>query len=362
MSALPSLDRHPFGSTPDGEPIELFTLANGNGLSVELLNYGGIVRRVLALGRDGSTANVALGFATLTEYLHRNSPHFGALIGRYANRIAGGAFVLDGVPYQLTRNEGMNSLHSGPLGFDKRVWQADVPAPTPTSVSVALTYTSPSGEMGFPGTLVARATHTLTSDGVLRIDYTAETDAPTVVNLTNHTYWNLAGEGSGAIDDHVLTLAASAYTPIDATLIPTGTIAPVEGTPLDFTRPATIGARVDENFRQLDLAGGYDFNYVLDAPDAAAPAHAATLLDPVSGRTLEVWTTEPGIQLYSGNHLDGTLAGTDGSSHVRRSGVALETQHFPDSPNRPEWPTTVLRPGELYRSSTEYRLSVTSPR
>jgi aldose 1-epimerase len=185
-------------------------------------------------------------------------------------------------------------LHGGPLGFDKRVWQADAPAATPTSVSVALTYTSAAGEMGFPGTLVAHATYTLTADGVLRIDYTAETDAPTVVNLTNHTYWNLAGEGSGAIDDHVLTLAASAYTPIDATLIPTGTIAPVEGTPLDFTRPATIGARVDENFRQLDLAGGYDFNYVLDAPDAAAPAHAATLLDPVSGRTLEVWTTEPG--------------------------------------------------------------------
>ncbi len=360
MSGLTSLDRHPFGSTPDGEPVELFTLANGNGVSVEVITYGGIVRRVLAPGRDGSTANVVLGLTTLNEYLHRNSPHFGALIGRYANRIAGGAFVLDGVPCQVTRNEGTNSLHSGPLGFDKRVWQAEAQPPTATSVTVTFTYTSAAGEMGFPGTLVAHATYTLTSDGVLRIDYTAETDAPTVVNLTNHTYWNLAGEGSGTIDAHLLTLAASTYTPVDATLIPTGAIEPVAGTPLDFTRPAEIGARVDENFKQLDLATGYDFNYVLDAPNPSAPAHAATLLDPVSGRTLEIWTTEPGIQLYSGNHLDGTLAGTDGRSHVRRSGVALETQHFPDSPNRPEWPTTALRPGERYRSTTEYRLSVTS--
>jgi aldose 1-epimerase len=360
MSVLPSLDRHPFGSTPDGEPIELFTLANGNGLSVEVITYGGIVRRVLAPGRDGSTANIVLGLTTLNEYLHRNGPHFGALIGRYANRIAGGAFVLDGVPYQLPRNEGKNSLHSGPIGFDKHVWQADALPATPNSVTVALSYTSASGEMGFPGTLVARAAYTLTTEGVLRIDYTAETDAATVVNLTNHTYWNLAGEGSGTIDAHVLTLAASTYTPVDATLIPTGAIEPVAGTPLDFTRPAEIGARVDENFGQLDLAAGYDFNYVLDAPDASAPAHAATLLDPVSGRALEVWTTEPGIQFYSGNHLDGTLAGTDGHLHIRRSGVALETQHFPDSPNRPEWPTTALRPGERYSSTTEYRLSVTS--
>jgi len=359
MSALPSLERHPFGSTPDGEPVELFTLANGHGLSVEILTYGGIVRRVLAPGRDGSTANVVLGFATLTEYLHRNGPHLGALIGRYANRIAGGAFVLDGRPYHVVRNEGVNSLHSGPLGFDKRVWRADVPAPTPTSVSVALTYTSAAGEMGFPGTLAAHAVYTLTTDGALRIDYAAETDAPTVVNLTNHTYWNLAGEGSGTVDDHLLTLAASTYTPIDATLIPTGTIEPVDGTPLDFTRPTAIGARIDESSRQLDRAGGYDFNYVLDAPNPSAPAHAATLLDPVSGRMLEIWTTEPGIQLYSGNHLDGTLSGTNGSSHVRRSGVALETQHFPDSPNRPEWPTTALRPGERYSSTTEYRVSVT---
>ena len=360
MSALPSLDRHPFGSTPDGEPIELFTLANGNGLSVELITYGGIVRRILAPGRDGSSANIVLGLATLSDYLHRNGPHFGALIGRYANRIASGAFVLDGVPHQVSRNEGKNSLHSGPRGFDKHVWHAEVPAPAPTSVTVALTYTSVAGEMGFPGTLVAQAAYTLTAGGVLRIDYRAETDAPTVVNLTNHTYWNLAGEGSGTIDAHILKLAASTFTPIDATLIPTGAIEPVAGTPLDFTRPTAIGARIDESSRQLDLATGYDFNYVLDAPDASAPAHAATLLDPASGRTLEVWTTEPGIQLYSGNHLDGTLAGTDGRLHVRRSGVALETQHFPDSPNRPEWPTTALRPGEVYRSTTEYRLSVTS--
>ena len=344
MSALPSLDRHPFGSTPDGEPIELFTLANGNGLSVELITYGGIVRRILAPGRDGSSANIVLGLATLSDYLHRNGPHFGALIGRYANRIASGAFVLDGVPHQVSRNEGKNSLHSGPRGFDKHVWHAEVPAPAPTSVTVALTYTSVAGEMGFPGTLVAQAAYTLTAGGVLRIDYRAETDAPTVVNLTNHTYWNLAGEGSGTIDAHILKLAASTFTPIDATLIPTGAIEPVAGTPLDFTAPTAIGARVDEPFEQLVRAGGYDHHVVLDGDYPAA-----RLVHPGSGRALEVETTEPGIQVYSGNHLAGV--------YCRRGGIALEPQHCPDSPNHPDFPSTVLRPGRVFASTTVYRLS-----
>jgi aldose 1-epimerase len=360
VAEAPSLEQHPFGTTPRGESVELFTLANGRGLVVELLTYGGIVRRVLAPGSDGAVANIVLGLPTLDDYIERNRPYFGALIGRYANRIANGSFALDGVPRQLDQNEGANTLHGGARGFDKRLWHAEAHAPTATSVTVTLSYTSDSGEMGFPGTLTAHAACTLTTDGVLRIDYTAETDAPTVVNLTNHTYWNLAGEGRGTVDAHVVTLAADAYTPVDASLIPTGAIEPVAGTPLDFTQPTPLGARLEEQFAQLELAGGYDFNYVLGTPRPGALAHAATVVDPGSRRKLSVWTTEPGIQLYSGNHLDGTLLGTDGKPHVKRAGFALETQHFPDSPNRPEWPTTVLRPGELYRSTTEFRLGLST--
>jgi aldose 1-epimerase len=351
-----SLEQHPFGTTPDGVAVDLFTLANGRGLVVELLTYGGIVRRVLAPGSDGTVANVVLGLPTLDDYVERNRPHFGALIGRYANRIANGSFVLDDVQRQVDQNEGANTLHGGSRGFDKRVWHAEALTPTATSVTVRLSYTSDSDEMGFPGTLTAYAAYTLTAEGVLRIDYSAETDAPTVVNLTNHTYWNLAGEGSGTVDAHVVTLAADAYTPVDATLIPTGAIEPVAGTPLDFTQPTPLGARLDEQFAQLELAGGYDFNYVLSAEQGAL-VHAATVVDPGSARQLSVWTTEPGIQLYSGNQLDGTLLGTDGKPHAKRAGFALETQHFPDSPNQPEWPTTVLRPGERFSSATEFRLS-----
>jgi aldose 1-epimerase len=352
--ALPSLDRHPFGRLPGSESVELFTLANGNGLSVELLSYGGIVHRILAPGRDGTTANVVLGLPSLDDYVNRNRPHFGALVGRLANRLAGGSFVLDGVRYQVDRNDGPNSLHGGSLGFDRQLWQVEELLTEPDWCTVVLGRTSESGEMGFPGRLTVLAGYTLTTAGVLRIEYTAETDAPTVVNLTNHSYWNLAGEGAGTIDGHVLTLAANAYTPVDATLLPTGAIEPVTGTPLDFTYPAPIGERVGDDFEQLRLAGGYDFNYVLDRPDATSLVLAATLQEPLSGRELSIRTTEPGIQLYSGNHLDGTLTGTGGSPHVRRAGVAFETQHFPDSPNRPDWPTTTLRPGEVFRSATEY--------
>ena len=233
--ALPSLDRHPFGVLAGGESVELFTLANGNGLTVELLSFGGILHRILAPGRDGTTANIVLGLPSLDDYVHRNRPHFGALIGRLANRLANGSFVLDGVRCQIDTNDGPNSLHGGSLGFDKRLWQVAELLTDPDWCSVVLEYTSESGEMGFPGRLTVLAGYTLTTDGVLRIEYTAETDAPTVVNLTNHSYWNLAGEGSGTIDDHIVTLAAAAYTPVDGTLLPTGAIEPVAGTPLDFT-------------------------------------------------------------------------------------------------------------------------------
>ena len=354
--ALPSLGRHPFGNLAGSESVELFTLSSGNGVTVELLSFGGIVRRILAPGRDGTTANIVLGLPTLDDYVHRNRPHFGALVGRLANRLADGSFVLDGVRYQVDRNDGPNSLHGGSLGFDKRLWQVEELLIDPGWCTVVLGYTSESGEMGFPGRLTVLAGYTLTADGVLRIEYTAETDVPTVVNLTNHSYWNLAGEGAGTIDDHVVTLAADAYTPVDDTLLPTGRIEPVAGTPLDFTVPTPIGARLAEDFEQLRLAGGYDFNYVLTRPDSTSLVWAATLQEPASGRELGIWTTEPGIQLYSGNHLDGTLTGTGGSPHIWRAGVAFETQHFPDSPNQPDWPTTILRAGEVFRSATEYRL------
>jgi aldose 1-epimerase len=357
--ALPSLDRHPFGVLAGGESVELFTLANGNGLTVELLSFGGILHRILATGRDGTTANIVLGLPSLDDYVHRNRPHFGALIGRLANRLANGSFVLDGLRCQIDTNDGPNSLHGGSLGFDKRLWQVAELLTDPDWCSVVLEYTSEAGEMGFPGRLTVLAGYTLTTDGVLRIEYTAETDAPTVVNLTNHSYWNLAGEGSGTIDDHIVTLAADAYTPVDGTLLPTGAIEPVAGTPLDFTRPASIGERLDDDFEQLHLAGGYDFNYVLDRPDATSLVHAATLQEPASGRELSIWTTEPGIQLYSGNHLDGTLTGTGGSPHVRRAGVAFETQHFPDSPNHANFPSTIVRPGQTFLSKTVYTFGVT---
>ena len=358
VALAPSLEQHPFGTTPDGVGVDRFTLANGRGLVVELLTYGGIVRRVLAPDRAGESANIVLGLPTLDDYIQRNRPHFGALVGRLANRLGGGTFTLDGTRYEVDRNEGANSLHGGSLGFDKRVWGAEELLTEADLCTVVLSRTSPSGEMGYPGKLTVLAGYTLTADGTLRIEYTAETDAPTVVNLTNHTYWNLAGEGSGTVDEHVVTLAADGYTPVDATLLPTGTIEPVAGTPLDFTTPMPIGARLQDDFEQLRLGGGYDFNYVLNRRDTTSLEPAATLQDPASGRRLEIWTTEPGIQLYSGNHLDGTLTGTDGAPHIRRAGVAFETQHFPDSPNRPDWPTTVLRPGDVFRSATEYRLSL----
>jgi aldose 1-epimerase len=300
-----------------------------------------------------------LGLPTLDDYVRRNRPHFGGLIGRLANRLAGASFVLDGTRYEIDRNDGANSLHGGSLGFDRRLWEVEELLTDSDWCSVVLAYTSEPGEMGFPGRLTVLAGYTLTTDGVLRIEYTAETDTSTVVNLTNHSYWNLSGEGSGTIDDHIVTLAAHAYTPIDGTLLPTGAIEPVAGTPLDFTRPTPIGERLEDDFEQLRLAGGYDFNYVIDRPDPTSLAWAATLAEPISGRELSIWTTEPGIQLYSGNHLDGTLSGTGGGAHVRRAGVAFETQHFPDSPNHPDWPTTTLRPGEVFRSATEYRLGST---
>ena len=338
--------------------MDSVTLDNGQGMVVRVLAYGGILQSVEVPDREERPANVVLGFADPDSYVRDNSPYFGALIGRYANRIAGGRFSLDGRDYRLPVNNPPNSLHGGTEGVDKRVWAA-IGVGDQDTAGLELAYTSPDGEMGYPGTLAVRARYLLGPGNELRIDYHATTDAPTHVNLTNHSYVNLAGEAAGSIEGHLLQLHAGHYTPTDATNIPTGEIAPVAGTPFDFTSPRPIGERIDADDQQLEFGLGYDHNYVLDPPPAGQDLRpAARVEDPASGRALEILTTEPGIQLYSGNQLDGTLVGPGGAAYGRRSGLALETQHFPDTPNQPGFPSTVLRPGQAYRSVTVYRFSV----
>ena len=354
--SAPAVEREPFGTTPDGTAVERYTLSHPDGIAVSVITYGAAVQELWAPDREGRRANVALGFAALDGYTSHGGHYFGAIVGRYANRIGHAAFSLDGVTYRLPANEGESSLHGGPEGFDRRVWTADV-RETPGGPALALRRTSPAGEMGYPGTLDVEVTYALVDADSLRIDFLATTDAPTVVNLTSHACWNLAGEGSGSILDHVLELAADRYTPVGPDLIPTGEIAPVAGTPLDFTEPAPIGARLRDPFPQLQIAGGYDHNFVLRHGGGRSPARAARVRDPASGRTLDVSTTEPGIQLYTGNFFDGTLVGTSGRAYGRNEGFALETQHYPDSPNRPSFPSTVLRPGKRFESTTIFRLT-----
>jgi aldose 1-epimerase len=349
--------RQPFGVTPDGIVVDRYVLSNASGIEVAVLTYGGIVQQLWAPDRDGRQANVVLGLATLDDYLAHGGHYFGAIVGRYANRIARGRFTLDGVAYELPLNDGPNSLHGGTAGFDKRVWQAAVRSPTGGSVRLELRYTSPDGEMGYPGTLCVEVAYTLSNDDSLRIDYRATTDKPTIVNLTSHPYWNLAGEGAGAIDEHVLMVDADFYTPVDSTRIPTGEIARVAGTPFDFRQPTPIGARLRDGSPQLAIARGYDHNFVLSRPSWTSPVLAARVFEPTSGRALEIRTTEPGIQLYSGNFLDGTFRGTSGKAYNQGDGFVLETQRFPDSPNHASFPSSVLRPGELLASTTSYRLS-----
>ncbi|KUH39963.1 MULTISPECIES: aldose epimerase family protein [Streptomyces] len=346
--------REVFGTLADGTVVHRWTLANG-GTRMRVLSYGGIVQSLELPDRHGRYANVSLGFDRLEDYVAA-SPYFGALIGRYGNRVAGGRFTLDGREHRLSVNDGPNSLHGGEAGFDKRVWDVS-PFSGPSGVGLVLRYVSADGEMGYPGRLDTTVTYTLTGDGDWRIDYVATTDRPTVVNLTGHTYFNLAGEGSGDVLGHELRLAASRYTPTDATLIPTGELAPVAGTPFDFRRAERIGRRIREAHPQLVTAKGYDHNWVLDKGATRTPGYAATLRDPGSGRTMRISTTEPGTQFYSGNFLDGTLAGPSGRTYRQGDGLCLETQHFPDSPNKPHFPSTVLRPGETYRSTTVHGFS-----
>lgn len=352
----PSIDSEAFGTLPDGTEVEIYTLTNSRGMEVTVLTYGGIFQSVEVPDRRGRLENVTLGFDDLDDYVERNDPYFGAIIGRYGNRIGGGAFTLDGVDYQLATNNGPNHLHGGNVGFDKVVWEVADTSTDRDGATIELTYTSEDGEEGYPGTLEVTVTYTLTNDNEIRMDYRATTDAPTHVNLTNHAYWNLSGEGSGSIEGHRLQLRASHYTPVDETLIPTGEIAAVRGTPFDFTRPTAIGARIRENHEQLLNGRGYDHNWVLDRRGDGLE-RAARLSDWRSGRVLTILTTEPGIQFYSGNFLDGTLVGTSGRTYRQGDGLALETQHYPDSPNKPDFPSTVLRPGEVYETTTIYRFS-----
>ncbi|MDT0402826.1 aldose epimerase family protein [Streptomyces edwardsiae] len=338
-----------FGRLADGTKVHSWALENG-GTRMEVLSYGGIVRSLEIPDRRGRYTNVSLGFGTIEEYV-ASSPYFGALIGRYGNRIDKGRFTLDGTAYQLSVNDGENTLHGGAQGFDKRVWDVE-PFTRGSDVGLHLYYTSVDGEMGYPGTLRTKVTYTLTRDGDWRVDYEATTDRATVVNLTSHVYWNLAGEGSGSIHDHELTVDASRYTPVDAGLIPTGELARVAATPFDFRRAKPVGRDIRTAHQQVLYGQGFDHNWVLDKGITARPEHVATLRDPSSGRTLRIATNEPGLQFYSGNFLDGTLVGTSGRVYRQGDGLCLETQHFPDSPNQPSFPSTVLRPGRTYRTTT----------
>lgn len=337
----------------DGQPVTRFTLRNAHGVEVVVLPWGAVIQSVQVPDRAGAFANVALGFADLATYVTGNLPFFGCVAGRYANRIGGDGFLLDGQRVRPSLNMGTFTLHGGVRGFDKHLWNAEA-----VESGVRLTRVSPDGEEGFPGALTATVTYTLDDENRLRAEYTAETDAPTVLNLTNHGYWNLAGEGSGRTDDHLLTVHASAYTPTDDSQIPTGELAPVAGTPFDFRAAAPFGERARQDHPQLRLGMGIDHNFVLDRPAGdAALIEAVVLQDPASGRTLRVWTTEPGVQVYGGNHLHGDLYGASGRAYRQGDGIALETQHFPDSPNHPEFPSTVLRPGEQFRSTTVFAFS-----
>lgn len=349
------IKKQPYGIAPDGIMADIYTLVNSHGFEVCITNYGGIVTAIKTPDRYGDWGDIVLGYDTLEEYI-RHSPYFGCIVGRFANRIARGRFTLDGVKYILAQNDGENHLHGGLKGFDKAVWKVET-SMNADGPSLTLTHRSPDGEEGYPGNLDVTVTYSLTGANELCIDYEAVTDRATVLNLTNHSYFNLAGAEAGNILGHELTINADTFTPIDGTLIPTGELSPVAGTPLDFTRPRIIGDRIDNDNDQLKFGLGYDHNWVL-MPSEKSLKFAARVFEPGSGRVMEVFTTEPGMQFYSGNFLDGTFIGKMGKVYNKRDGFCLETQHFPDSSNKPQFPSTVLRPGERYTQTTVFRFSV----
>jgi len=341
----------PFGATASGTPVDLITLRNGKGLEMTVLTYGGIIMSLKTPDRNGVADDIVMGHDTVAGY-EANSPYFGSLIGRVGNRIANGTFTLDGKVYTLAKNNGPNHLHGGLKGWDKVVWKAD-PFQDRTGAGVRLEYTSLDGEEGYPGKVTAHVVYTLTPDNTLMVDYHATSDAPTVINLTQHSYFNLGGSKTTDILGHELMVNADRYTPVNATLIPTGELAPVAGTPFDFRAPTAIGARINDKHVQLEYGKGYDHNYALTRTGDGLQL-AARVYEPTTGRTLEITTTEPGVQLYTGNFLDGTITGKGGRVYPHRSGFCLETQHYPDSPNQPAFPSIELRPGAEYKSKTVF--------
>ena len=348
-----SMEKKSFGVTADGSSADLYVLTNKNGAQVSITNFGGVVVSIKVPDRKGTLGDIVLGHDSLEGYINDKN-FFGALIGRYGNRIAHGKFIINGVTYTLAKNNGENSLHGGTKGFNKVLWKAQGISKK-DGPSLELKYLSKDGEEGYPGNLAVTVIYTLTNDNELKIEYTATTDKPTVINLTNHSYFNLAGPGAGDILNHVLMLNAGKFTPVDAGLIPTGELRSVAGTPFDFRKPTAIGARIGQNDEQLKLGKGYDHNFVLDKKKPGSMTLAARVVEPQNGRVMEVWTTEPGIQFYSGNFLDGTVHGKSGQAYGLRLGLCLETQHFPDSPNRASFPTTLLKPRERYHTTTVYR-------
>ena len=345
----------PFGTTHAGAPVDLYTMTNAHGLEMRVMTYGGIIVSLRVPDKSGKFDDVVLGFDDLKGYLGDN-PYFGAIVGRYGNRIANGKFTLDGKEYTLARNNGPNSLHGGIKGFDKVVWHAE-PFTKPHNIGLVLTYISKDGEEGYPGNLKATVTYALTDDNELRIDYRATADKATPLNLTNHSYFNLTGEGKGDVLAHIVMLNSDRFTPVDKTLIPTGELRLVKGTPMDFTTPTAIGARINGKYEQLVFGRGYDHNFVINRHGDGLEL-AARVVEPTSGRIMEVRTTEPGVQFYSGNFLDGTITGKHGHVYNQRYAFCLETQHFPDSPNHPDFPSTILPPGKAYHSETIYKFLV----
>jgi aldose 1-epimerase len=348
-----NMKKEVFGTTADGKTVNIYTLKNSKGMEVKITNFGGIVVSISVPDKNGKFDDVVLGFDSLKSYENIH-PYFGAIIGRYGNRIGNAKFTLEGTDYTLPKNDNENTLHGGLKGFDKAVWNAEEGK---NGNSLILTYTSKDGEEGFPGNLNAKVIYTITDSNELKIEYSATTDKTTVINLTNHSYFNLAGAGNGDILSHEIMIDANRFTPIDKGFIPTGEYKNVGGTPFNFSQPTEIGAKIDQKDDQLIFGKGYDHNFVLNKTDNSLTL-CARVSEPTSGRVLEVYTTEPGVQFYTGNFLDGTNIGKSGKKYNHRYGFCLETQHFPDSPNKPEFPSTKLKPGDTYRSSTVYKFSV----